>query len=322
MSTTPFFRLPIISFLVTFCVLFAQLISKLHQVDTQYMNYNYSPDFIRIIGLSLFMMLAVSICLNKIKIYGFTFRNILFVAITVLLSLFLSYWLDICMTDTFSTIWNIQIAEGYQNFVFWYPLISRIGMMLAIFVIVAIMTYIVKHYLHWSDETCNVDLVDNQIAKRVQLIYFITGYLAINFLLQRYLYISVYMYLGNGDVPEFQNFSFYLSSVMTAFLLMMYMKQDNDFNYHIHAKVVLKTIAYVIVSQLIISIIVSIITIYAVQYYFVFTMPDDEIGRYTHYLWLLYAMLNSIFAVSILICLLTYLAGRWWLKRVNYLSKI
>lgn len=320
MSTTPFFRLPIISFLATFGILFAQLVSKLNSLDFQSISYHSSPDFMRIIGVSLLVMLSFSICLNSIKIYRLTMRNILFVIIMVVLALVMLYGVDIYLTDLLSAVFNIDTAKSYHYFLFWYPVISRILGIVVVFFVAAVMTYFVKHHLHWQDESCDTDMLDNDVAKRVQVVYLICGYLATTFIFQRYLYIAVYLFLGNGNLPEMHNFSFYLSSIMTAFLLLIYLNSQVGSKYIIDGKIVVKTTALIIVSQLVISIIVSFITIYAVQYYFVSTMPDTDVARYSHYLALIYVMLNSIFVVAILTCLLTYFAGRFWLKKYALLQ--
>lgn len=320
MSTTPFFRLPIISFLITFCVLVAQLIIKLNTLESQLIRYNASPDFVRIVGIGLLVMLSLSICLNRIKIYQLTTRNILLLIVTVAVVLGLLYRLDIYLTDLLSAVFDVESGQGYRNFLFWFPIISRILSIIVLFLAVLAITHFVKYRLNWQDEVCRVELTDNDVAKRIQNVYFISGYLAVMFIFQRYLYIAVYLYLGNGNLSELHNFSFYLSAIMTAFLLLMYLNSKEGLHYIIDSKVVVKTVAWVVFAQLVISIIVSFITIYAVQYYFIFTAPDNEVGRYNHYLSLLYTMLNSVFAVAVLTCLLTYLAGRYCLKKANYLS--
>lgn len=317
MSSTPFFRLPLISFIVTFCLLLAQLIMKLNELNAQYINYHYSPDFMRIIGMGLLMLLSISISLNRIKIYQSSLRNIIFVIIVTVLALLLSYWLDIYLSDYFASMFDLTSADGYKNFVFWYPIISRICIIIIVFFTVMIITYLVKYFLHWNDEIINVDLNFNEVVKNIQIIYFTVGYLAVNFIFQRYLYIAVYMYFGNSDLPELHNLSFYLSSMMIAFLVFMYLKQQQGLNYVIDGNIVIKVIGLMILLQLIISIIVSFITIYAVQYYFVYTIPNTEIDRYRHYLALLYTMLNSIFAVAVFTCLLTYLGGRFLFKKIT-----
>jgi len=322
MKITVFFRLPIISFIATFCILFLQLIDKLNGLNDQLINYHYSPDFMRILGCSLFMLLSSSICLHHIKLYLINLRNIIFIIITVLLALLLSYWSEIYLVDLFASIFNLKEPEGYQIFLFWYPIVSRIMILMILFFTVAVMSYFVKNYLNWADEQINFNLIDHDTAKNIQIIYLIIGYLALNFIFQRYLYIAVYLFAGGDDLPEFHNFSFYLSAIMTAILLVMFLAKKHSDQYTVDAKNVINVIIKIVLSQLVISIVISLLTIYLVQWYFVTTLPEGEINRYIHYINLLYVMLNSIFIVSILTCLASYVAGRFWLKKYHYLAKI
>ncbi|WP_392561917.1 hypothetical protein RHO12_12465 [Orbus sturtevantii] len=321
MKITTFFRLPIISFIATFSILFLQLVDKLNELNNQAISYHYSPDFMRILGLSLFMLLSTSICLHYIRLYMLNVRNVIFIIITALLALLLSHWSENYLADLFVNVFNLDNIEEYKIFIFWYPVISRIIIMLLLFFTVALMSYFVKNRLNWADEQIDFALIDSETAKKIQVIYFITGYLAVNFIFQRYLYIAVYLYSGGGDLPEFHNFSFYLSAIMTSVLLVMFLLSKQGHKYVVDAKNVIKVIGRVVFSQLLISLIISLITIYLVQWYFVFTLPADEINRYSHYVSLLYAMLNSIFIVSILTCLASYFAGRYWLKKYDYLAK-
>ncbi|WP_392553516.1 hypothetical protein RHO14_06555 [Orbus wheelerorum] len=321
MKITAFFRLPIVSFIATFAILFLQLVDKLNSIGEQAINYHYSPDFMRILGLSLLMLLITSICLNRIKLYLLTIRNIIFIIVTVSLALLLGYWSEMYLFDLFAHSVDLDNVNGYKIFVFWYPVASRLVMILLLFLTVALISYLVKNYLNWADEKINFNLIDNDTAKKIQIMYLTIGYLAVNFIFQRYLYIAVYLFSGGGDLPEFHNFSFYLSAIMTAILLVMFLSRKQGYNYRIDAKTVINVISRIVLSQLVISVIISLLTIYVVQWYFVTTQPTGEIDRYTHYISLLYAMLNSIFVVSILTCLASYFAGRFWLKKYHYLAK-
>ncbi|RKS87649.1 hypothetical protein DES39_0890 [Orbus hercynius] len=315
MNITAFFRLPVISFIVSFCLLFIQLVMKINELSAQQIYYHYSPDFMRILGVSLFVMLCMSMRLHQIRIYWINVRNIVLVIITVGVALLLTYWLDVYVTDLFIDTLDINTEKSYQIFLFWYPMVSRLGELVIIFATVQVMTYLVKHCLHWQEEVCRAELTDHCVITTVQTIYFVVGYLAINFILQRYLFIAVYIYFGHVELPEFQNFSFYLSAIMTAILLVMYIKQKGIKADKISGKTALKLATWLLLSQLLLSIVISFIIIYGIQYYFMINQPYGEFERYRHFIGLLFIILNSIFAVSILTCLMTYCAGRFWLKK-------
>lgn len=314
MKTTSFFRLPILSFIISFCVLFLLLNNKLNAgVDIE---YRYSPDFMRIIGTSIFTMFMMSVFLHRIKIYAMNIRNIIFILITIVLVLSFTFWLE----SDLSNVIHLDDILDYKAYTFWYPIFSRILSMVITVIVIAIMAYFVKHILNWRDEICQADLFQNDVIKNIQLSFFIMFYLSVNFIFQRYLYISVYLFLGGSNVSEFYHFSFYLSAMMTILLLAMFLVNSNAKYRVINAKSVITTTNFILLSQLLISIILSIITIYSVQWYFVLTKPTDDVGNFNHYINLLNTMLNSIFFVSVATCLLTYFAGRLWLKHANYLS--
>lgn len=317
MKTTSFFRLPIISFIVSFCLLFLLLILKLDNVteQTSIMNYHYSPDFIRILGSSLYTLLITAICLHQIKLYNMNLRNVTFIILMVILSLSFTYLLDSNMAMLLSKVIDLSLQSGYQIFFFWYPIFSRVLAMLVTFIIIFILCYFVKHYLKWTDESNHIDLTLTDVKQKIQLSYLVLFYVAINFIFQRYLYVSVYLYFGGNNLTEYHHFSFYLATITTAVLLIMFIKQHtNSFN-QLCAKSAIKTAVWILLSQLFVSIIISIITIYAIQWFFVSTLPTGDIERYNHYISLLYLMANSIFIVSIITCLVSYLAGRFFIKR-------
>lgn len=322
MNITSFFRLPIIAFIITFGLLFLQLTLKINDIEAQAINYHYSPDFMRILGIGLFTMLAMSMALYRIHLYTVNLRNIIFIFVTVLLALLLSYWLEFYVIDFFATVLNLQQTAGQKIFIFWGPLLSRMLIIFVIYMVISIMTYFVKHQLKWQDENCATDLTMSDVIKKIQIIYFMSLYLAVNFIFQRYLYASVYIFFGGQDFPEFQNFSFYISALMTAILLILSMNNKIIDNVVIDTVLVVKVTVLLILSQLLISIIIALVTIYSIQYYFVITSPTDVIVLYTHYNNLIHCMLNSIFVVTILTCLLSYCAGAFWLRRYHYLVRI
>lgn len=316
MKTTSFFRLPIISFIVSFCLLFLLLILKLDNVteQTSMMNYHYSPDFVRILGSSLYTLLMTAICLHQIKIYIMNLRNVTFVIMMVILSLLLTYWLDSNMTMLLANVIDLSLQTGYQIFFFWYPIFSRILAMIVTYIVIFMFCYFVKHYLKWADESNNINLV-TEAKQRIQLSYLVLFYVAINFIFQRYLYVAVYLYFGGNNLTEYHHFSFYLATITTAVLLIMFIKQHTNAFNQLCAKSAIKTAVWILLSQLFLSIIISIMTIYAIQWYLVSTLPTGDIERYNHYISLLYLMANSIFIVSIITCLVSYLAGRFFIKR-------
>lgn len=316
MKTTSFFRLPIISFIVSFCLLFLLLILKLDNVteQTSMMNYHYSPDFVRILGSSLYTLLMTAICLHQIKIYIMNLRNVTFVIMMVILSLLLTYWLDSNMTMLLANVIDLSLQTGYQIFFFWYPIFSRTLAMIVTYSVIFMLCYFVKHYLKWADESNNINLA-TEAKQRIQLSYLVLFYVAINFIFQRYLYVAVYLYFGGNNLTEYHHFSFYLATITTAVLLIMFIKQHTNAFNQLCAKSAIKTAVWILLSQLFVSIIISIMTIYAIQWYFVSTLPTGDIDRYNHYISLLYLMANSIFIVSIITCLVSYLAGRFFIKR-------
>lgn len=320
MTLKTFFRLPVIAFLITFCVLMGIFIYKLNfNPDDGFRSY-YISAFIQILGFSLLILFVMSICVSQLNIYQVNGRNLLLVILlTALLIIVKLLW------EKFFTLYHIFVIKivGYEFAIIFYYLISftsRIGLVLIPFLLVIGITKLLKSTLHWQDQPdVKITFGSEQIAK-IQLIYFSVLFLAVSFIFAGFLYALSYMLMGAKGMMTSHYLSFYGASILLAWLFALFIKANNPQYQTINWLSAVKAVAFILVSQLILSAIVSLIMIFGVQSYFVFFKFFTNESDYINYIGLMYAMIYSIFVVAFLSCFITYFVGRFWLKRCQFLT--
>lgn len=310
MTLKTFFRLPVIAFWITFCILSGLLIEKFSYLneDSSFDQYYYLATFIENSGYSLLVLFVISICVLQLNIYLVNVHNLLFVIIlTGLLIIINQIWLEI-MNDYFLAIIDflgIGISFGYHLIM----LVDVIISILITFLLAIGITRLIKSMLPWQDEPdFKVAFSSKQIAE-IQLIYFSVLFLALSFIFQGYLYVTGYFILYSRLLMDFSNLFFYGASILLTWLFVRFIRANNPQYQQINWLCVVKIVVLILFSQLILSMIFSLMISFCLEYTYLIVLT-----LFINFNFLI------IFVSVFLTCLSTYLVGKFWLKRGHFLS--